>query len=374
MQAEPEDPSKRSEAGTQKKRRAPGTTIAWRRGMKTLRLLSLCALSALSLVACGSSNDSPGSAGSGDTAGNGGSNATGGAAGSNAAGGSAGSGAGGSAGAAGGTGGSAGSAGSGGAAGAGGNAGAGGGNASFKPCFFDDFESYSDGASLSNNQPFDAAGHTTASSEQARRGKQSAKMEIHSGDGGGFGKWGGIIPIKPALAKGQEVWVRLWVYWPSSFQFTASPWMKFLRLHNQTSSGQNGGYNDLYVDQADSTTSVLRTIKEFDNNWAVYDGPKLPRDTWERYEMYLYIDNKSVDQGGKGRVRIWRDDELIFNRTDVPTITESGGTINSFYLFTYWNNEQPTDNYCYVDDLAIATSASPPPNKDAQGNAYIGDW
>jgi len=150
--------------------------------------------------------------------------------------------------------------------------------------------------------------------------------------------------------------------------------MKFFRLHNQTFDGKNGGYNDLYVDNADSTTSVLRTIKEIDNKWAVYDGPKLPRDTWERYEMYLYIDDKSVDAGGKGRVRIWRNDELIFNRTDVPTITESGGNINAFYLFTYWNNEQPPDNYCYVDDLAIATSASPPPNKDAQGNAYVGSW
>ncbi len=76
----------------------------------------------------------------------------------------------------------------------------------------------------------------------------------------------------------------------------------------------------------------------------------------------------------EGRVRIWRDDELIFDRTDVPTITEAAGTINSFYLFTYWNNEQPPDNYCYIDDLTIATSASPPPNKDAKGNAYIGSW
>lgn len=45
-----------------------------------------------------------------------------------------------------------------------------------------------------------------------------------------------------------------------------------------------------------------------------------------------------------------------------------------FYLFTYWNNEQPPNNFCYVDDLAIATSKNPPPNQDAAGNAYIGSW
>ncbi len=255
-------------------------------------------------------------------------------------------------------------------AGAGGGAGA----QNFTPYFFDDFESYSDGSSLSGNHPFDAAGRSKASSEEAFRGSQSARMEIQQGDGGGFGKWGGIVPIKPALNKGQEVWVRLQVRWPASFQFTASPWMKFLRLHSTHADGGNAGYNDLYVDQADSTQSVLRTIKEVHDVWAVYDGPKLPRDQWESYEMYLFIDDQSVDSGGQGRVRIWRDDALIFDRTDVPTIVEAQGTIDAFYLFTYWNNEQPPNNHCYVDDLVIATDVSPPPNQDASGNAFIGPW
>lgn len=321
--------------------------------------------SLLIFAACSSDADSNGgasggSSGSSASGGNAGSSGSG-TGGSSGEGGSAGSASGGSSGAT--NGGSSGSA-------SGGSAGAG----DFEPYFFDDFESYPDGTSLSGFKPFDAAGHTHASAEQAHRGKQSAKMEIHAGDGGGFGKWGGIIPIQPALQKGEEVWVRLWVYWPQSFQFSASPYMKFLRLHNETSSGQNGGYNDLYVDNADGTTSVLRVIKEVHDVWEKYDGPSLPRDTWERYEMYLYIDDQPVDDGGKGRVRVWRDDALIFDRTDVPTITDAGGSIDAFYLFTYWNNEQPPNNHCYVDDLAIATSKSPPPNEDAAGNAYIGDW
>lgn len=338
-------------------------------GMRLISALCMCSLFALS--ACGSDDGggapsgSGGSAGSAGASGGTGGSGTGGSAGSSS-GGSAGSSSGGAAGSA--SGGAAGSA-SGGAAGA-----STGGGSSFAPYFHDDFEGYADGASLSGNKPFDAAGHTTASSEQAHGGSQSAKMEIHAGDKGGFGKWGGIIPIKPTLKKGEEVWVRLYVMWPQSFEFSASPWMKFLRLHNQTFDGKNGGYNDLYVDNADGTSSVLRTIKEVHDKWAVYDGPSLPRDTWERYEMYLYIDDVPVDSGGKGRVRIWRDDALIFDRTDVPTITEAAGSIDYFYLFTYWNNEQPPNNYCYVDDLTIATSASPPPNTDAKGNAYIGSW
>ncbi len=272
-------------------------------------------------------------------------------------------------------GGTGGIAGGGGAGGSGAIGGSGvGGAVDFEPYFFDDFESYTDGESLSGFDPFDAAGRTEASTEQAYRGQQSARMEILQGDNGGFGQWGGIIPINPGLPKGSEIWVKLWIYWPASFQFSASPWMKFLRLHNRTGSGENGGYNDLYVDNADSTTSVLRTIKEVHDVWEVYDGPSLPRDTWERYEMYLFIDDVPVDSGGAGRARIWRNEELIFDRTDVPTITEDQGTINSFYLLTYWNNETPPNNHLFVDDLVIATSASPPPDMDGHGNVFIGSW
>ncbi|HYW78237.1 MAG TPA: hypothetical protein VE890_01630, partial [Thermoguttaceae bacterium] len=81
-----------------------------------------------------------------------------------------------------------------------------------------------------------------------------------------------------------------------------------------------------------------------------------------------------VDAGGKGRFRVWRDGKLIFDRTDVPTISETDGVIDYLYLFTYWNNENPPNNHLFVDDLVIATSASPPPNRDASGNTFVGDW
>ena len=151
--------------------------------------------------------------------------------------------------------------------------------------------------------------------------------------------------------------------------------MKFFRLHTRSgATGKNTGYNDLYIDRADQTTSVLRTIKEVHNRWAVYNGAAIRRDQWERYEMYLSIDDVPVDQGGRGRFRVWRDGVLIFNRTDVPTIVAADDLVDAFYLFTYWNNERPPDNHCYIDDLVIATSASPPPQKDASGNVFIGDW
>ena len=198
-------------------------------------------------------------------------------------------------------------------------------------------------------------------------------LEINPDENGGFGKWGAIVPMNPSVPKGGEVWVRLRVYWPASFEFSASPWMKFFRFHNRQADGSNGGYNDLYIHNADGPNSVLRCIKEVHDIWEVVDGPPIPRDTWETYEMYLYVDDVSVDNGGNARMRIWRDGELIFDRTDVPTITNAGGDINGFYLFTYWNNENPPYNYVYIDDLVLATDANPPTKTDADGNTFIGN-
>ncbi len=244
----------------------------------------------------------------------------------------------------------------------------------FTPYFADNFESYADAESLTGGNPFGTAGRTVASTTEAFSGSTSAKMEIRQGDNGGFGRWGASVSLRPKLTKDAEVWVRLRVFWPSSFQFTASPFMKFLRVHNQNEDGSNDGYNDLYIDNPDDDRVTLRSIKEKHDVWALDDGTKLPRDTWQSYEMYLYADSVPVDQGGKARMRIWKDNQLVFDRTDVPTLFTAGGNLDLFYLFTYWNNENPPDNHCFVDDVIIATDASPPPNKDAAGNAMVGDW
>ncbi|MBW2465336.1 MAG: hypothetical protein JRH11_27055 [Deltaproteobacteria bacterium] len=243
------------------------------------------------------------------------------------------------------------------------------GGGDFTPYVHDDFEEYGEGG-----RPTGGFSRTTATSEQAYRGTQSARMAIEPGDNGGFGDWGAEYSIDPAVPKGGEVWVRVYAYWPSSFAFSASPYMKFLRLHNRDGAGENDGYNDLYIDDADGPSTVLRCIKEVHDVWQTDEGPALPRDAWEHYEMYLYVDDVPVDSGGQGRFRIWRDGALVFDRTDVPTINTADGTVDLFLLFTYWNNEMPPSNHVFIDDVTIATSASPPPNRDAAGNAFIGDW
>lgn len=150
--------------------------------------------------------------------------------------------------------------------------------------------------------------------------------------------------------------------------------MKFVRVHDRRADGSNGGYNDLYVDNADGPESVLRVVKEVHDIWEVYDGEPIARDRWERYEIQLVVDDVPVDDGGAGRFRVWRDDALIFDRTDVPTVSGPGGVLDGLYLFTYWNNEIPPNNVAYIDDLAVTFGDNPPPQIDASGLPYFGDW
>lgn len=266
----------------------------------------------------------------------------------------------------------------------------------FEPYFKDDFERYDVGTAVATIEPYDVAGRTTIVSKPSScgtvpsaSGTKSAKVEIKAGDAsGGYGKWGLGLHIDPTLKKGQEIWVRLKVCWPESFVFNAEPWMKFMRIHNKLAApnaqgSTNGGWNDLYVDHADGGTLadgvtkkvVLRTIKERHDQWTTYNEAPLKRDTWETYEMYLFIDNQSSMSGGQARLRIWRDGALIIDDDGIETITAADGEIDLFFLFTYWNaiGEIIThDNLAYIDDLVIATSASPPTKKDAHGNVFIG--
>ena len=53
----------------------------------------------------------------------------------------------------------------------------------------------------------------------------------------------------PDLGEGDELWVRVYVYYPSGFTFRCgcTQGMKFLRIHTRSSSGNNEGYHSILV-------------------------------------------------------------------------------------------------------------------------------
>jgi hypothetical protein len=204
-------------------------------------------------------------------------------------------------------------------------------------------------------------------------------MSIRTGDGGGFGNWGGTYALPTNLVRGDEIWVRWRQYWPSEFTFSATPAMKFLRLRmfkSAAESAVNAGYMDLYVNEEASWGSwTYGTIREFDNNniWK-YSLVPIPRDQWITYEVYCKLDVKE-SMGGSGVLfRFWVDGNLVQERTaaDTGTMNEATNIMTSLYWFTYWNNETPPNNDTYLDDIVIATNVSPPYRSDSGRRKFIG--
>lgn len=92
----------------------------------------------------------------------------------------------------------------------------------------------------------DAQGATLYSKDMALTGSQSAQLNIEKGKEG-FGGWGARWKFPQKIGQGEEIWVRLRVFFPDSFNFTTDFALKFLRLHVGTAEGGHLGYTDIYI-------------------------------------------------------------------------------------------------------------------------------
>lgn len=76
---------------------------------------------------------------------------------------------------------------------------------------------------------------------------QCAKLQITKGHDG-WGVWGGRISFKERgvtnLKPGDEVWMSVKMFMPLDFDYSASPQLKFMRLHTRSIVKSNEGYHD----------------------------------------------------------------------------------------------------------------------------------
>lgn len=179
-------------------------------------------------------------------------------------------------------------------------------------------------------------------------GSKVAKLPIPAGCGGCFGTWGGIINFPTPLAKGDEVRIKLSVYWPQGFNYNANPWLKFLRVKTPS------GYNDIYIPNA-GNSHAYQFIYEGEQQWTRFGttADKVQFGVWEQYEFYLKFDNVSTTNGGTAMARFWKDGKLLAEIPERRTIGSADQTATAFYLFTYWNGENSPAQHVYVDDITI---------------------
>jgi len=228
------------------------------------------------------------------------------------------------------------------------------------------------GTTAQGSNGFDqCAGDTVYTRDQTHDGSNAVKMSISAGDTG-WCTWGGLLDFPGNLKQGDQLWVSLYMYVPSSFVVTDSNGsLKFLRIHT------NGvGYYDFQIiDDDTSMNYVYRSLKEGVAVWHyIGDRSKLsslfPRDRWFKLEINLSFDSTSVKNGGTGRTRVWIDDKPIYEGNDERTLAAASDIADQLFVFTWWNGGAPKSQSLYMDDIYMTSDT--PPNVDSLGHPFIG--
>lgn len=208
------------------------------------------------------------------------------------------------------------------------------------------------------------------SSSASVSGKMSGRTSITAG-ATAFGKWGGIITHPSKVQRYGEIWFRVRTFFPSGFDYTAGPHLKFLRVHVRSDAEANQGYNDLYVNNP-GTSNPYQFIYEGEQVWSKIGAPSdaIQTGVWETYEMYVKLDTVPVSKGGQARVIVWKNGKRLKDITDRITLYGSNSYSERSHLFTYWNGGAPKSQYMYFDDLVITTKQ--PAARDSSGFPMIG--
>lgn len=198
----------------------------------------------------------------------------------------------------------------------------------------------------------------------------------------GWGIWGGTYNFPTQLGVGSQLWIRLSVFVPVGFNYTAKPWLKFMRVHTTSPANSNMGYLDLYINQPTGQVWDYATKTEVTDPFTFYyEGKPMPHafgvralngfipGKWESYEIHYKFDTVSKASGGTGEIQIWQNNQLLADLTDQVTLANASTYANAFFLFTYWNGGSPATQSLYVNNITITDDT--PTNHDANGNPCI---
>lgn len=213
--------------------------------------------------------------------------------------------------------------------------------------FSGDFEAGTIGALATGNSSALTGPFATKFSDlQAYSGSQSAMLDAIERQEG-FGHWGGSVTFPQKLYKGNEIWIRLRTFFPTDFNYTANPRLKFLRTHISKPDGlggfTNGGYNDIYINPPGSAIPFFGIKEQQDIGVNIGTASNaIVLGAWETYECYIKFDEVSMDSGGGGVMRFWKNGILLKNMTNIRTLNTADSYADFFYLFSYWNSDPYT--------------------------------
>lgn len=213
---------------------------------------------------------------------------------------------------------------------------------------------------------------TKVTNERSSSGSHSCKMSINQG-----GKsWGGGFVLPSKLKRYDEYWMRFRLFVPNGFDYgvtSGGSHLKFVRVTTKDPSGTPSRWDWQWLKEGNAQPYAvgLERDKCTTNCWQYFGKSNgVVRGVWETWEAYIKFDSTSVDNGGQGISRLWKNGKLIGELTARPTLPFSNSEAVSAMIFSYWNGSSPATQHLYFEDL-VATN-NKPANRDQNGNAYIG--
>lgn len=170
------------------------------------------------------------------------------------------------------------------------------------------------------------------------------------------------------LVEGDEVWYRIYYFFPNGFDFSATgSGLKIARLHVIDGGGSHEGYMSIHIQGNLSIGSGIdRDGFKANNGGNDKFGTTVQNGKWMALEHYV----KLSPTPGVGIARVWQDGNLIFEDKQTKTMRTSASRADEIFIFTYWNGGAPKDQYAFIDEIIVTTDI--PGNKDSEGNNYIG--
>ena len=200
-------------------------------------------------------------------------------------------------------------------------------------------------------------------------GNQGLEMWIEEGDQG-FGRWGGKFMFPAKLHDGDEIWYRVYLYFPGSFSFDkgSAPGLKTMRIGTAKSdTTKREGHLDVLIGNNGLVMGSEQQNGFYDNNPSWSDiGDPMAKGSWQTVEHYI----KFSATPGKGIRRMWRNGVLEFEDTVTATLRTATSVADYAFLFSYWNNNAPQSQYAYADEIILTSDQ--PSNKDSNGNPFVG--
>lgn len=206
---------------------------------------------------------------------------------------------------------------------------------------------------------------------------QTAAAANYPGGAGGLGmrSWigdglhnnsGAVQLTLPSAQK--ELWVRWYERWQQGAKWNPLQYKKTLYFRT---AGPTNPYVMFYQDkyQIYNQSGGGGSYPSTSVGWnSVYPGG-VSDGSWHCYEVHLKMDTGSANGTGQ----IWIDGALVSSMTNVNWSNNDAAAKNGFTWFDFQNNSDgfsAGNMYIDMDDMTVYNTT--PPNRDAQGNPFIG--